>query len=1434
MSKGHEQEQVNISEISQRQRDVIDISKYLDTAPQSQVKPVMATLREVMKGDGISYAEKLRLMVRELSGVLKRTDAKKREALLKIENDILHELGTIAFDIDLEDDQDKQLVLLQQYAEYVYVMEEVIVPALKQETAVDNALLAQKKTGETDLLTTVAENPPEATDDPAIWNAAITQVTERITKFHETLQKVLNAPDRRVALEEHSDALIELQYEAQNAISFILLSNVIQSTPDRDKQINNLNKAFEGLKQSFEKLRSERVTAEQAVTGRDKSSVEDWEKNPELHPDAAKNVRRAIVAAQPNLESLVTKKPQAKWSPKQFDERIDLIDQVEAQLQRPAQRLLVTIEAYQTAPEPHPDKKASNTEKANFLQWHYYDNPASGEKGKPKFEEMGVGVILKFLSEMRQYTWEMKAEKRFPELMKDISRFVDREKEPKPPKNVAEVGGYYLQLQKDITDLRQLLDAAITVVQEDDKIQPEEKEFLLKNLFEKYDQELNRRIEKIYAFWTGKTGEEFNIEILYPELTELRKNAKKWKSEHGHESKNAKLLADLIPRARHAVLANPTYTYPGDDGRYGAFLDERYFGPATEAYKHIHENIHHPHGYEKLIIDFFEQQSGKHHHPELINEGWRDAAPEVLADALWQYIRVFLFDIVASRAQNNFFPVKIHHFEVPLHDHDHSHMSQVIGSLGALGSYFKLHGEAEKGQKLIEAEGRMFLDCSQIEFVMNFGHDLFSKSKDMEGIKKLLGSNAYDKDDLERMFIIGRDFETGVYTGTRIGRAWQAVYAMNEPVIHEIALRSGELKNVGDPTTHLRFVRNVKEKNALAFFPWEDVNKNPEKTQLAYVKSVLIQIIAGSEEEPPWMISKNYEERMKFSQNYLQWRLFGDYDSSKPLNEQGKDIRGIMDGSVPRGGDQKKPHERSLWARFLAAGGKVGTKTTDRNISLGDGAPSEFLTAEEDTLRDKGFLAQKVATNFYYISMDHARASGGGMVKGEKADEYVRAISAARGINGRNYEARKDSKGYLEVKVGNNWYKVHDTSMGTLGENMGDRPANAGTYRSKLKSGTGADGAIGPFISIDYFYETLPSATATYASMTAEKSYFGKTLAQELFLANDGQFDKIPFQNYIAGEDRAVRYKDTGSLGVEMYEKIVGGLGINWASIATAMKGAATSPIFNFRELEKVQKLSRNVYYLLTRDYGGELHKWPTKEQYWRYRIIEQYWQNNDRDFAKIPVGAKVTSAPGGLPARYNGLVVEVTDEDRKTILKANRRYDKTYELFDARPTKDESEMSPDEVNDFDDSDGGYSRYISNVHNAYRIAKFLPDEAPKNEFERTVIRNETDGYMMRKKLILGLLLINDISVSSLTGISWDDIVVIVEFLSNEYWQARNANEFNTFIGDLFGRPKRIYNGLGLFSREEAFALLRSAGVDTSVLSRITAMSERLSRVPGVK
>lgn len=1063
----------------------------------------------------------------------------------------------------------------------------------------------------------------------------------------------------------------------------------------------------------------------------------------------------------------------------------------------------------------------------------------------------------------RNLAWERRANEQFSSLMQELDKAITL------PEACTE--DQVLSSLKSLEEAAEQLGSLITQVEKEIPnwnvgeeggfgVRDEEKSFLFNDYLSRARDEVLKREKLIeeFLFKPVKYGNKLPritllikpLEPLAEELVFLSNNSPSGVEANKHFEK----LGDLITDAEKKLIE--VAEAQSFNNAIVSRVHRDYIERAQKYQEQLYEVRAIPKGSQKLVVDFLEKYGRANIKDfdlwqRIEQQGIESelvSAKDIL-QAVWDFIEIKIFDIIGSRGTDFFFTVDILGLKLPM-EHD-PNIAFILDSMLALGDYFIDLGQVTKGELLKKGAGKMFAYASEMQTIMQWGNDLYGRRKSFEALKKFGEEFAFDALDLERLFGIGLEWQGSKgCLGNRIGRAWQTIEAMNAPIVYPVGVRFGGLLD-----GNVRFVRNIKEKSPHAFFPIEMENKGDDFARHQYVSDVLIQIIAGADESPPWMQiiadnkTYNYEARMFAARKYVEWRVYG--DPQVVLNEN--DALAVMSGKKSPGGRRGKPHPQSMFNRFIESGARIGS--------------TEWLTQEEQEAKNNGFVARSLAFNLYYVSFDFARASGGKMMKMAPSDGRLAQLRS------RGYEVRvvddvgevvkdADKVGYLQIKQGDVWYYSQDTSTGTLGEVLAERLTCATTYRAKLAAswGKGADGVVGiaTIQSIDSVYETLPTASQAYRHHFGGASDFevvpydktrymirGRNLGEELMLAQDGDFPKLPYSLHIGGTNRNVRYKSTMPMAVDMYDWIIKGLGINWTAITSTMKGSEATPVFNQRELEKVMKLSRNVYYLLTRDYSYQIMTWKTDKDYRRYKAIED-WAYRQADITP-------DEARGGwygqvwhevfkdkdsgcfnnnIRIQHNGEEIHVSQEDYETFLICNSFVGAPgeYDIFDARPTKTSEEVSS--IEDAQQIQSGYTRYATNVHNAYRIATMLPPEAEKNAFEQAVIANEKDEYRLRKKLIIGLFLINDIT-PTITGFSWDDIVAIVEFLSYEYWEARNQNRYAKRLRKMFNRPEREYNGLGLFSKDEAFALLKAAGVDTGITSRITAYSERLKRVPGI-
>lgn len=907
------------------------------------------------------------------------------------------------------------------------------------------------------------------------------------------------------------------------------------------------------------------------------------------------------------------------------------------------------------------------------------------------------------------------------------------------------------------------------------------------------------------------------------------------------------------------------------EDKYVWFVDQNYFQPLEEIEENLFSERAKFKGDAQLAIKYFTELED-FHHLNLTEESWMMQEPEVLGRAIWDF-QVYHLVAMSKGEQPYIDGMKPLAAQLEtLHGFDKPSMVGLITSFKATANKFRQWGgekNIEKANKIEQIAGQLFNDCAVIGKIFEMALHLHRGNRSLDELKKVVSAYVIDEDDLQRLFRVGlgymngnslRENERGVLNelsyGDRIGRAWQLMDAMCGPTTHETAIFSDGIEE-GD----IRFLRRAPEINPNSFFPEDRDNAN--RSDSIMVRRWLIRIIAAEAETPPWMnVTDEFPanipaKRREAAKNYVNWRLVGD-----PSRYKGDGNYDDILTNPERGWSIESPHPDSFLKQYRNHGGSGQSRNTPwfadpDNLAQYKGEENQELREKlrkqwsDWTLAQKaGYEAEMLAYNLYVACLDDGRASGVQMLKDE-------------------------------ARVGGENYAVVNTSSAPDGVNMLDRVEVTAEYRNKLWTKSGGDGAGGPRISIGMFYRLLAPLTEakTYVRpfeivtdpVTGKErveygELIGKTLGEELWACRDGEFSTVNYKNYISGPADKQTYQLTEEMAFDLYQKIISRLGINWTQITSHLAGSEATPTFDFAALDKLMTLSRQANYLLVRDTQKEVFSWSTVESWEHFdereKFVEQQKIKDPENFllnifAIFNKGRDETTDPKD-PTKKVEYVINIktsesrrlkkarnpkekdekpgpddmTEKDFLDYIKANQSPSLAYLPFTGKKQKDTHGRAGSDA-----EAEGYARYMSTFQDFVRLPNFLPNGVKQNEFERVLLKGLEEGedgaddeYLFRKKAFIGQVLINDMSVAALTGISYDDVEAIVEFLSKEKWSFLHENILSKTADFIAQVSHREYNGLGIFTEKEAMAILRTAGVNTGILARYQAGVERISAI----
>lgn len=772
----------------------------------------------------------------------------------------------------------------------------------------------------------------------------------------------------------------------------------------------------------------------------------------------------------------------------------------------------------------------------------------------------------------------------------------------------------------------------------------------------------------------------------------------------------------------------------------------------------------------KNIIDYLEGMGPLHGHPEWAEGGWKKAKASEMARAIFAIAMQHIDHVGFSGHKLYIGPLNLINISIQELD-DHPKMGEgILNGFKALATYFDQLADSGLDDVNVELAranakqipglaGQLANDLVEIDRILKFGSNVKGSLNDID---RIIGTvfaageakeqNAFDHQNITRTFEIGQGYleeEDRAELVALYKRIGRAL--QNVFAVNEPINHEEAVYSAPDEHGHTIFLRNVNETNPLGWFPEE--RTDGYQSDLRIIKRVLVQITAGQTDSPVWQRGNDYEVRMQLARDDFRMKLFGD---------------------PAAGFSEKNPDPNSLWGRYRS------DADPQKLVNLG------FLTTEEKKARSEGRLAETLASNIFMAGLEGGKASGSKM--------------------------KRDSQGNLITEnIGGVEYPVVDASTGVLGENQLDRLINP-IYRRKTKTQGGGEGSSGPVISVDWVYSTVQTFFDRYA-LAEPGQMVGHTLKEKIMLCNDDTFQDVKWSDFIQGgvEEKTVWPKGVDT-GARYYKTLIKRMGIHWNSIIK--KAAHGLPgEYDYNALEMLGGWSREIYYLLTRDYGAIVNKWENDEDYARFKEVENIYDQ------------QMQTGDSSFPADPNVLTPPITRKEWEQVIKLNVLPTSKHVIYDARPVKDEEGKQAGK---------GMARFVTNIHHNYRIAAYLPPEAHLNSFEEEVFKNMEDGrwdaYLQMKKVILGFLIMNDISVNSF-GMTYDDASAIVEFLSYERWSRRHENAIMERVHAITQSPHPEYNGIGIFSEAEAFALLHTANVNTGIFSRFQAYTERAKALP---
>lgn len=753
--------------------------------------------------------------------------------------------------------------------------------------------------------------------------------------------------------------------------------------------------------------------------------------------------------------------------------------------------------------------------------------------------------------------------------------------------------------------------------------------------------------------------------------------------------------------------------------------------------------------------------------------GWMKAHPAQLIDAMFRYMN----DVILqgdSRAQDRYFKATITGHTLTMPEHSPTFMD-IMKSMVAMASIFENEqpappnngGFPNKAEQL-KTKALLFINTTvQIQRSFNRGVEVWEDAEDPSHLVKFYNEkeNKLSSVDLERLSNMGSEFQADLgerTLGERFLWAQQAYYAMNDPKQVDWALFPGKRR--------ASIVRGAKAKNSLALYPELSATDAD-----SLVKRFLLQEIAGSDSPPYWITHpltraqgeslRKFAERKRLRKRaYLSWRLYG------------------QDGTK----DDPKPG--SLWYRFLHTG-------------HGHAAQRAYLTSQEKAAVSRGWLPEMIAANEYQYRLNANRAEGQTFLKDDRTVPY----------KGRNITL-----------------PVINTNTGPASKHWLTRTLFAGNYRSKLGGSGTSESSPGPLPSIPDFHILIQTADERY-SYIPDDEWEGITLRDAIILANTGaDFSHLPYTSLIEAVEGQEPWADQIKWGVQLYNRITdkAGLGVDWSGVASFESGSEGSILtLNVRPVVgALGGISRDAYYMLTRDFGKILKTWDTKAEYDLYTRREsvfnslknQFFQQNNRQ----PKPSEMMQLK---PAQIDGQ--PISDTQWKEVIRLNKTPTADHITFDVPKYDEEDRKSSTHI----------MRWSTNASLAIAVET---DFARMDAFERAVIGDpnhpNNDWYLIYKKLIVGKQIIGDLFSASLKQFQWEDLQGITFILSREAWDKYNANPFISGTRKVLKMPEKEYQGIGYFSPNEVVAMFEVAGIDAGLKPILQSFISNLNKIPKFK
>lgn len=882
--------------------------------------------------------------------------------------------------------------------------------------------------------------------------------------------------------------------------------------------------------------------------------------------------------------------------------------------------------------------------------------------------------------------------------------------------------------------------------------------------------ELDRRESQAFDHWKAK------FDQIYPEADPTNPNSLAFavnrvtsgsvqdyraRSEH-------KRCQKLIESTREAVVEhlNEAELSETDSVKYEQHL-ESYLHRVLKQIEGLEEQAE---DFEKKLglgavfaaTEFFSGGLGGHEIHEFEDGLWVQYPPEKLAMGLWHEL-LHIMDVAANGDK----------LWIGMHPLDHEMgfgesitFAQVIESFGNLGLLFP--NDPAKGERFKEIAGNMLVHIARIHNTYYWGNSVHEREKG-PGVIEFYTNLPNQKDtnftgqDLARIARIGETYmhEEGRPTwGDRFHATWQAYMFLHEPTPVNIAVLSSS------PDEKPVFAKSVRIKNELTTFP--NIASQDAENRSTYdniiKRKILIKIANMVEvgEQLPWVRDPEWGVRRpgetlsdvanrnhEIGKKHIKLMLYG---TENPTKKDGV-LRGVP-GSF---------YERMLsQLRAVRSGKDISTLPANERLT----------PADEKLIKDlDGFFVEQMTQHLMYFFLVPTKAEG------------LKLTGNNRTIDGRTYK------------------EIDGRSGPTAEFFIGRWLSHAQMYRNKLRGEGSSDGSFGPPISINEFYIFMQTLL-DYATLIPEGEEVGTTLRDAVLLASTGDdFKRIPWESYVVAKDGKLMWSEQLTLGALNAQRVYtpnNTIGISWHNVVRHEAGSDGSVVaFNPEVAEKIQKISRDAYYVCERDFGYRAYTWDSEGQYNAFRIYEREYLRQ-----------KAAGGPIVKPA-------DVTQDTWDLVIKLNKVPTPRHQIVDGVEVG-----NPDS--------GKVVRYLSLM---YDILKIPENPRDMNDFEKEVLLTGTnDRVLAFKKLYVGKIIIGSMSVTDTSAMDFDDVDAVAQMLCKEHWKSRRPPLLQKVKSLLRGSPEvEEYQGVGYFTYEETKALLRVAGVPTGLLPRMQAVINKVQK-----